>query len=84
MLSGCAALMLILCAIPIFRAVKRYLKSPSVSVMWFCAFLLFRMLAAIAAEASLIAFVGWIGNVIGVLLWKAADRSAKSEKSEAD
>ena len=75
MLSGFAALLLILSAVPLFRAMKRYFTSPAAWMIWLFAFLLFRTLSAIAAEAEVIAFTGFLGNLIGAVLWKIADRT---------
>lgn len=79
-LSGVTALLLAVTALPLFRAIKRLLRSPSVWILWLFAFLAFRLLASIADEMAVISFAGFLGNLIGAALWKAADGTETRQK----
>ena len=79
-LSGGVLLLLILSAAPLFRFIREHLRSPSVTLLWLLIFLLFFALSNIAAEMTVIAFVGFIGNLIGsglFLLARLEPRQAK-------
>ena len=71
-LSGFALLLILLAFAPLFRAVKSILNSPSAHTMWFVFFIIFFMLSKIADEMTVISFVGFIGNIIGSLFFRAA------------
>ena len=77
-LSGLTALLLILSALPLYRTLKRLLRSPSAWVMWLICFLAFLLLSRIADEMTLISFVGLVSNLIAALIFRAA--GAKNEK----
>lgn len=83
MLSGFTALLLVLCALPLYRAVKKLLFSPGVWVMWLFAFLLFLLLSEIAEEMTVIAATGTVGNLLGALLWKLGE-NRQTEKRRRD
>lgn len=72
--SGFAALLCILALSPLFKVVKEALKSPASYVVWFGAFLLFFLLSKIAAEMTVISFVGFISNLVGAFFFKTADK----------
>lgn len=76
--AGGALLLLLLAALPIWRAVKACLRSYAVPTVWFISFALFFALSEIAEEMTVISFVGFVGNLIGALLFRAARR--KGEK----
>ena len=82
-LSGFTLLLILLAFVPLFNTVKSALKSPSAYAMWFIVFLLFFMLSRIADEMTVISFVGFLGNLIGSLFFKAARRKRTEEKDEA-
>lgn len=69
-LSGFCALLLILTAVPLYRLIKRLLRSPSAWVMWLVTFLAFFFLSRIADEMTVISFVGVVSNVIGALIFR--------------
>lgn len=70
--SGFTLLLLLLAFVPFFRVVKKWLTSPSAVTMWFIIFISFFMLSRIADEMTVIAFIGFIGNLIGSLFWRLA------------
>ncbi len=76
-LAGGAALLLTLCAMPIFKAIRQILASPSSYVMWLIFFLLFFSLSKIAYEMTVISFVGFISNMLGAVVFRIAKRGEK-------
>ena len=75
-ISGFSLLLTLICISPIFKLVKRALASPSVTTVWLVVFALFFALSKIAEEMIVISFVGFIGNLIGALLFRLAKKSA--------
>ena len=81
-LSGFALLLLLLAFVPLFRMIKAALKSPSSYTMWFIVFIIFFMLSKIADEMTVISFVGFVGNFVGSLFFKAARRIERRDERE--
>lgn len=81
-LSGLTLLLILLSVTPLFRLIKRVFSSPSAPLMWFFVFLTFFMLSRIADEVTVIAFTGFIGNLIGAMLFSLAKcgEGSKDEK----
>ena len=71
-LSGTAILLLLICFLPLYKLLGNYLRSPSAPVVWLVVFLAFFALAEIADEMKVIAFWGFIGNLIGTFLFRIA------------
>jgi hypothetical protein len=61
--------------VPIFRAIKRALASPSAPLLWLVIFLLFLSLSRIADDITVIAFVGFVSNLCGALFFRLAKGS---------
>ena len=70
--SGVCALLLVLCAVPLLRYVRRIWRAPSAIALWAIMFLLFYALSCIADEMCVISFMGLIGNVMGAALFRLA------------
>ena len=70
--SGVCALLLAVCAVPLFRYVRRVWRAPSAIVLWAVLFLLFYVLSRIADEMCVITFTGLVGNVMGAALFRLA------------
>lgn len=68
--SGFAVLLIALCFTPFFKAVKRILSSPASYTVWFIIFITFFLLSRIAEEMIVISFFGFIGNLLGALLFR--------------
>ncbi len=81
-LSGFTLLLLIMCLVPFFNTVKSLLRSPAAHTMWFIAFITFFILSNIADEMTVISFVGFIGNLIGAVFFKAARRGALENEEQ--
>ena len=73
-IAGGGALILVICAIPLFKLLRRLLASPSAYMMWLIAFLLFFGLSKIATEMTVISFVGFVSNLIGAILMKVGTK----------
>jgi hypothetical protein len=71
-ISGFTLLLLMGAMLPLWKSVKRILRSPSAYVMWFIAFMIFFMLAKIADEMTVICFVGFVSNLIGAVFFRAS------------
>ena len=73
-LSGGVLLLLLLSAYPVIRALKIRLKSPSLPIIWLAIFLGFFILSRIAREVTIIAFYGFVGNLLGAICFNIAKR----------
>ncbi len=71
-LAGGTVLLIALCALPLWRGIKAWLKSPSVWGLWLFAFLSFALIESIITEMRVICFFGFLGNLIGALLFLLA------------
>ena len=71
-LSGLAALLMIVAFVPLFKLVKRLLASPSGYAIWLAIFLLFFLVSRISDEMIVISFIGLIGNIICAVLFRIA------------
>ena len=76
--SGFAALLLVVCASPIFRFIGARLSSPSAHTVWFILFIIFFILSKIAREMTVISLVGFISNLISVIFFKLGGRRNES------
>jgi hypothetical protein len=68
--SGGVLLLCLLAIVPLIRTVKRLIASPAAHTLWFIIFVLFFALSKIADEMTVIAFVGFVSNLLGALLFK--------------
>ena len=73
-LAGGTLLLIVLCALPLWRALKSYLKSPSVWMLWLFGLILFSLISRIVFEMRAICLFGLIGNLIGALCFRLARR----------
>lgn len=81
-LSGLSLCLILICAVPIIRAIKRAIASPSAPLLWFFLFILFFTLSKIAEDITVIAFVGFISNIIGALFFAKAKRTEDCENEK--
>ena len=72
--SGLFVLFALLSAVPFFKQIKAYFKSPSVWVMWCVIFVALIALHAIIDEMLVICAIGALSNVIGAGLYKLGDK----------
>ena len=80
-LSGFTLLLLMLSALPLYKAIKSFLKSPSAWTVWLVLFLLFLMLSRIVNQMTVISLAGLLGNLIGAFLFKLARIDKDEEQS---
>ena len=73
LISGISLLLLCLALVPLYKHIKRALRSPSAPMMWFCAFVIFLILSRIADEVTVISFVGFVTNLIGAIFFRLAN-----------
>lgn len=78
LLSGGILLILLICAVPLFKLIKKLIATPSAPVMWLLIFILFGMISKIADEITVIAFWGFISNTAGSILFKLAAKEKRS------
>lgn len=80
LLSGFTVFLLIICLYPTVKALRRYLKSPSVFTIWLLLFAIFMVVKSIAYEMCVISFVGMISNLIGSIIFKLCGRRVNYER----
>lgn len=71
-LAGGGALLLAICAVPLYKLIAKAMQSFSAYIMWLIAFLLFFSLSKIADEMTVISFVGFVSNLLGAILFRLA------------
>lgn len=71
-LSGLGLVLGALALVPFYRYVRDALRCASAPMLWLVLFLTFFLLSRIADEMTVISFVGFVGNAIGSLFFKAA------------
>ena len=71
-IAGGTALLLVLCAIPLWKLIKKALTSYSSYLIWLMLFLLFLALSKIATQMTVISLVGFIGNLLGAVCFRIA------------
>ena len=73
-ISALALCLILICALPLFRYVKRFFASPSAPLVWLFVFIIFFCLSKIADEVTVISFTGFISNLIGAVFFKLSRR----------
>ena len=81
-ISGISLCIMLVCALPIFKMVKRTLRPPSAPLIWLMIFILFFALSKIAEDITVIALIGFISNLIGAVLFKIADQNTEKKQNE--
>ena len=71
-IAGGVALLLALCAIPLYKLIAERLKSFSSYLMWLVLFLLFSGMSRIADQMTVICFVGFVSNLMGAVCFRIA------------
>lgn len=78
-IAGGTALLLALCAIPLYRLIRRSISTYSSYVIWLILFLLFFALSNIAEQMTVISLVGFIGNLLGAVFFYLARKRCRSD-----
>lgn len=71
-LSGISLVLAAMALVPCFRYVKEAMRTASAPVMWLALFIVFLLLSKIANEITVIAFVGFVGNLVGAVFFRLA------------
>ena len=74
LLSGLSLILICAALVPLYKYIRKALKSPSAPMMWFFAFVVFLLLSKIADEVTVISFVGFVTNLIGSVFFRLANR----------
>lgn len=81
-IAGGAALLLAICAIPLYKLLRKWLSSYSSYLIWLILFLLFFALSKIADQMTVISLVGFIGNLLGAVCFHIAKRVGGGRRYE--
>ena len=73
LISGGAALLIILSMIPLYKYIRKILESCASYILWLLIFLFCFLMSKVIGEITVIAFVGFIGNIIGAALMKIGE-----------
>ena len=79
-ISGFSLLLLLIAAMPLFKAIKSLTASFAVWSVWLIIFILFAALGSIADEMKIISFVGFISNLIGTVFFKLSKKIKDKEE----
>lgn len=79
-IAGGTALLLVICAIPLYKLLRKAFSSYSTYIIWLILFLLFLALSEIANQMTVISLVGFIGNLLGALCFYLARRINREAK----
>ena len=78
-LSGLGLIIALLAAVPLYRFIRRHISSISAPMLWFILFAIFFALERIAQEMTVIAFVGFVSNLLGAVIFRLAHRRERDE-----
>ncbi len=73
-LNALALLLLSLCALPLWRQIKRLLSSPSLWSVWFLLWLFLTLFAPLIEGLTAISFMGFLGGIPGAIFLHLADK----------
>ena len=69
-LSGFTLILCVIAHVPLIKAAKNLFKSPASYTVWLFIFVAFLILSSIAEEMTVISFVGFLGNLVGAVMFK--------------
>ena len=78
--SGLTLLLLLFSISPLLKLFGRLLKSPTSRGLWLAMFIIFFALSKIADQMVVISLVGYLGNLIGSLLWRISGRMTNEKQ----
>jgi chromate transport protein ChrA len=81
-LSAISLSLITIASTPLLRIVREKIKSPSMWMIWGFAFLVFYSLEAVISSLVLISFAGFIGNVMGAMVFFFAKKYKPKSESE--
>ena len=71
--SGVVILLAFFCAIPFFKHITHFMKSPSIPIVWLALFVLLTLLSNIIDQMIVVCFAGVISNTVGTFIYKIGD-----------
>ena len=77
LISGGAALLIILSMIPLYKYIRKVLESCASYILWLLIFLFCFLMSKVIGEITVISFVGFVGNIVGAALMKVSERVQK-------
>ena len=77
LISGGAALLIILSMIPLYKYIRKILESCASYILWLLIFLFCFLMSKVIGEITVISFVGFVGNIVGAALMKVSERVQK-------
>lgn len=69
-ISGIALILILIAFAPMLKSIKSLLRTPSSYTVWLVIFVIFLLISKIAREVTVIAFTGFLGNLLGALCFK--------------
>lgn len=82
LLCGMCVLLAVLSFLPLWRAVRAHLRGVCIWSVWLCLFILFRVFSHIAAQITVVAFFGFIGNLGGAVCFRLARLTDRKRREE--
>ena len=79
-ISGFCVLLLSLAAMPVYRYIKRRLSNIPAYTLWLLIFLICFLAGRIINEVTVISFIGFLGNLVGALIFKISARVFKENE----
>ena len=77
LISGGAALLIILSMIPLYKYIRKILESCASYILWLLIFLFCFLMSKVIGEITVISFVGFVGNIVGAALMKVSEMVQK-------
>lgn len=81
-ISAISLVLLLLAAIPLFRILKRHLRTPAPWMLWFVLWLLLRAFLPIAAAIEEIALISFPTSLIGAFCFSLAKKRERAQEKE--
>lgn len=78
-LSGTVCFIIFICCIPFYKQIINYMKSPSVPVVWILIAAAMYIFKEIADQLFIVACVGAVANLIGMIFFKWRDYYKEKE-----
>lgn len=80
--SGLFLLFAMLSAIPFYKQIKEYMKSPSAPIVWTVIFTFLILLRNIIDEMVIVCFVGMLANILGAGLYNLGKIIGGEERTD--
>ena len=81
-LSALSLILLLLSAIPLFRMVKRHLRSPSIWMLWLLLWVALEVFLPIASAIKTVALISFPTGFLGAVCFRLAKRGEREKRDE--